>query len=356
MSINIYSTQTMMAALSLMPARPTFLRDRYFPTSDQDIFVTEEVLVEYKDDKKRLMAPVVLPRVGGIPVARDGYKTNRVTAPYVAPERPLTVDDLKKKAFGETLFSQKSPAEREAAILKQDLEDLNAMIDTREEYMAAETLFNNGYTLQQIGDTKGTKADPFDIHFYSEVSNPAIYTPSASWDAAGNDVLMDLYYIASSLKKRGLQAADVLFGADVAEVLLKNEAILNQMDNRRLDLWDIKPTELPEGVTNFGRVNAMGVMLSLLCYTEEYVADNGTSTTFIPANKIAVTAPACGRTLYGAVTQLEESTRDFATYAAKRVPHITTDAHGSIRTLAQKARPLTVPNYANCSISATVLF
>ena len=37
--INIYQTQTMIAALQLMPPRPTFLRDRYFPTSEKDIFV-----------------------------------------------------------------------------------------------------------------------------------------------------------------------------------------------------------------------------------------------------------------------------------------------------------------------------
>lgn len=47
MPINIYQTQTILAALPLMKNKPTFLRDRYFSTSDRDIFVTEDVLVEY---------------------------------------------------------------------------------------------------------------------------------------------------------------------------------------------------------------------------------------------------------------------------------------------------------------------
>ena len=51
MAIDIYQTQTMIAAMQLMPKRPTFLRDRYFETSNEDMFVTEDVLVEYKDEK-----------------------------------------------------------------------------------------------------------------------------------------------------------------------------------------------------------------------------------------------------------------------------------------------------------------
>ena len=62
MAIDLYQTQTMIAAMQLMPARPTFLRDRYFKTSSEDMFVTEDVLVEYKDEKSRKMAPFVIPK------------------------------------------------------------------------------------------------------------------------------------------------------------------------------------------------------------------------------------------------------------------------------------------------------
>lgn len=355
MSINIYQTQTMLGALALMPPRPTFLRDRYFPTTDQDIFVTEDVLVEYKDESDRKMAPVVIPRVGGIPVGREGYKTNRLTAPYVAPERPLTIDDLNKKAFGETLFSQQTPAGREAAILRQDLVDLNKLIDTREEYMAAQTMFNNGYTLKQYGNKYGKESEPFDIHFYAGESNPAVYTPQHLWNATGNDILMDLYNMARILKKRGLRATDVIIGGDVAAVMLKDDKILKLLDNRKLDLVTIAPKELPEGATFFGRLNCNGIMLDVYEYDEEFVDEDGTTKTFVPANKICVTAQGAGRTLYGAVTQMEEADREFHTYPARRVPHVTTNTHDSIRTLTQKARPLTVPNYENCFISAEVL-
>jgi len=354
--INIYQTQTMIQASELMPKRPTFLRDRYFPTTSKDIFVTEDVLVEFKDEKSRKMAPFVVPRKGGIAISRDGYKTERYTAPYIAPERSLTIDDLNRKAFGETLFSQASPASREAAILGEDIKDLGELIDTREEWMAAQTLFNNGYALKHYADKYGSgEYEEFEIHFYDGDTNTATYTPSAAWSVTSDAVMEDLYAMAKVLKKRGLKATDVIFGDDVAAVLIKNEHFAKLLDNRRLDLLTINPSELPSGVTYFGRINCLGVALDLFCYSEEYTDESGNTQTFVPAGKIALTAPGMGRTLYGAVTQMEESDRDFHTYAARRVPHVTTDVKGSVRTLTEKARPLTIPNFKDSCIVATVL-
>lgn len=356
MSINIYQTQTMLAAMQLMQKRPTFLRDRYFPTTDKDIFMTEDVLVEYKDEKSRKLAPCVVPMKGGIPVAREGYKTIRYTPANVAPERTLTIDDLNKKQFGETLFSNKAPAAREGAILGEDIKDLGELIDSREEFMAAQTLFNNGYAMKHYADKYGSGVyEEFQIQFYDGAVNPSVYTPSAKWTKESDTIITDLYQMAKMLKKRGLRAADVIFGDDVADVILNNEYIQKLMDNRRLDLVTINPVELPNGVTSYGKINCNGVVLELFCYSETYVDEAGQEQTFVPAGKIAVTAPAMGRTLYGAVTQMEESDRAFHTYPARRVPHVTTNVKDSIRTLTEKAKPLTVPNFQNSSIVATVL-
>ena len=156
-------------------------------------------------------------------------------------------------------------------------------------------------------------------------------------------------------KKRGIPATDVLFGMDVAAVLLGNASFQSLMDNRRLDLINVNPTELPTGVTSFGKLNCMGVVLDLYCYAETYVDEAGAEQTFIPEKQLVVTAPAVGRTLYGSVTQIEEFDREFHTYSAPRVPHVVTNVKDGIRTLTEKAKPLTVPNFQNSSIAATVL-
>ena len=152
----IYRTVTMIGAIQAMPTHRTFLRDRYFPCAPAtDIFPTEEVLVEYRDGNKKI-APVVAPRKGGVTVLRDGYTTQRYTPPFVAPQRTLTIDDLNKKGFGENLYSQITPQQREAQVLGQDLSELSIMIDGREEYMAAAGMIGNGFVLTQYIDEYGT--------------------------------------------------------------------------------------------------------------------------------------------------------------------------------------------------------
>lgn len=357
MSIDIYQTQTMLKALELMKDKPTFLRDRYFPTTESDIFVTEDVLIEYLDETNRKIAPCVIPLKGGIPIGREGYRTLRFKPPYVAPQRTLTIDDLNKRQFGETLFSKRAPAAREAAILKKDITDLNEMIDGREEYMAAQTLFCNGYEMKQYADSYGgDKYEEFKIQFYDGEVNPAVYLPDKTWSKSSTTISKDLYLMAKMLKQRGLKAADVLFGEEVADVIINNEYMLKLMDNRRLDLIQIDPKEYPNGVTYFGKINCNGIILSLFCYGEEYVNENGNTETFIPEGKVCVTAPAVGRTLYGAITQIEQSDRKYHTYVARKVPHLIVDEKNSVRTLTMKARPLPIPNYQNSSITATVLF
>lgn len=356
MPIDIYSTHTMVAAMQLMPPRPTFLRDRYFGTTDRNIFCTEDVLVEYRDERQRKMAPAVIPLKGGIPVQRDGYKTERITPPYIAPERPLSVDDLNRKQFGETLFSRRKPSEREAAVLAADLRDLNELIDTREEWMASQTLFENGYRMKQYADKYGEGIfEEFEIRFYDGAKNPAVFLPSRAWDSAGSWFLDDIFAMAQMLKKRGLRAADLLMGADVASVLLKNDFLLRLLDNRSLQLAKVDPKDMPNGATSLGRVNVMGIWIEFIFYTEEIVDEDGESRPLVPQGEVCLTAPAMGRTLYGAVTQMERD-EHFHTYMARRVPQVTADIHSGVRTLTQKARPLTVPNYKNSAIKAEVLF
>ena len=100
MPINLYDTYTMLEAVKLMKPRSTFLRDRYFPTGANDIFTTKSVLVDYVDETGNKLAPAVMPHVGGIPVAREGYETEELVPPKFAPERVLTVDQLETRLAG----------------------------------------------------------------------------------------------------------------------------------------------------------------------------------------------------------------------------------------------------------------
>lgn len=355
--IDIYRTQSMIAAIELMPRKATFLRDRYFKTTDLDIFTSEDVLIEYRDEKQNKLAPCVIPSKGGITVGRDGYKTERYKPPYIAPKRPLSINDLNKRQFGETLFSKKSPEQREAAILARDIQELSDMIDAREEYMAAQTLLNNGYKMRHYADEYGgEKYEEFEIRFYDEEENPAVYTPSQAWSTKNENILKDINLMTKMLTKRGLRATELLLSPDVADILINNAYIQKLLDNRRLNLIDMNPTELPNGAVSIGKINVFGKVIELLSYDIEYVDETGKTQAYLPEGTAILTSPDVGRMLYGSITQMEESDRDFHTYSARRVPHVVSNVENSIRTITEKARPLSIPNYKNSSIKGNVLF
>lgn len=355
MAINIYSTHTMLAAIKQMLPNRTFLRDRYFPTDEsKDIFPTEDVLVEYKDGNKK-MAPVVMPRKGGITIERAGYSTERYTPPLVAPQRPLTIDDLNKKGFGENLFSTKTPAQRQAEILGDDLADFDAMHSTREEFIAAQCMVHNGYVLKQYADKYGSSDyEEFEIRFYNEQNNPAVYTPAADWDAPGANIIGDLTAMIRMLTSKGLPATDLIVNPDIADIIVNNPVIQKLLDIQRINIGNIAPTLLPEGAASIGKINVQGRVIEIISYDEQYEDESGQLQYFIPNGQVILTAPAAGRALYGAVTQLEQTDGQFHTYMGKRVPKYLADSKNEVRELKVSSRPLFIPRNRNPWVTAKV--
>lgn len=352
--MNIYKTKTMLAAIKQMVPVTSFLRDRYFPTSSGDLFPTEEVLMEYKDATGRKMAPVVLPRKGSISVERTGYSTNKMVPPLVAPSRSLTIDDLNRKGFGEDLFSDRTPEDRQAEILLEDLTEFDEMHTNREEYIAAKCMFSNGYTLRQYSDKYGSgEYVEYEMKFYSEQTNPAVYTPGVKWDGAGSDKLADLFQMIRMLTTKGNAATEVLLGSDAADEFLGDAKLKELLDLNNYRIGQIDPIELPQGAARLGRINVRGHMIDLLTYDGTYEDEvTGVITPFIPAKQICVTAPGAGRGLYGAVSQIEQADGQFHTYMGRRVPRYW--AEKSAREIIVSARPLFIPKTKDPFITATV--
>ena len=357
MAFNFYDTHTLLASVQQLPPLHTFLLDRYFPTNAaSDIFATDDVLVEYKKGSKKA-APFVAPRKGGITILRDGYTMKRFTPAHIAPKRPLSIDDLKKRGFGEALYSQLTPEQRQGVIMLGDLDELRDMNARRKEAMAAEVIFTNGCIMHEYTDDLGTYEEK-EVRFYDEVSNPAIYTPDNYWsttEASGKQILADVAAMISMLTSRGLSATEVLVAPDVADVILANEWILKLLDNRNYQIGGVDPALLPTGVSKIARLNIKGRMIDFLCYEDTYTEVDGTTKAFVPQGMIAVGAPAAGRTVYGAITQVEQSDGEFHTYTGVDVPKYLSDATKNVRELILSSAPLCMPNNQNPFITARVL-
>lgn len=355
MSFNIYKTKVMLQAMELMVKRATFLRDRYFPhNASTDLFPSEEVLIEIRKGNRKI-APAVMPRKGGITMEREGYRTDRYEPPYIAPQRVLTIDILNKKGFGESLFSNITPEQRQADILRQDLMELQDLISGREEFMAASALLNNGYILKHYADSYGAgNYEEWELRFY-EGSNPSIYTPDADWDEAEAKIIEDLAAMIKLLTTRGLAAEEALVAGDVAEVMINSPRIQNLFDIKNMNFGKIEPTVLPSGAASLGKININGRMIEILTYDETYEDETtGENIPFITPGHVIVTAPACGRTLYGAVTQIE-SDESFHTYMGARVPKYISDRKTETREIKVTSRPLLIPKNETPWIVAKVI-
>lgn len=342
MPFDIYSTHTLLLTVQSMEPFHTFLRDRYFPTNDaSDLFSTDDVLIEYRDGDKKL-APFVAPRKGGVTMLRGGFNMKRYTPPRIAPRRPLTIDDLKKRGFGEALNATLTPDQREGMMIARDMDEMRRYIRRREEAMAAETLIQNGCIMRHIADDK-TKSDDMEIRFYDGEDNPALYTPSVDWNQPGAQILADGAAMVRLLSSRGLPATEMVVAPDVADTILADEKIQKLLDLRNYNVGGVDPAELPDGVVKIARLNFKGRMLDILSYEDTYEDDEGVKQ-FIPAGHVVVTAPAAGRTLYGAVTQMEQSDGRIHTYTARIVPKYLSDAEHDVRSLTLTSCPLLIPN------------
>lgn len=353
MPFNFYETHTLLMAVERLTPANSFLRDRYFPTNAaSDVFATDDVLVEYKDGSKKL-APFVAPRKGGVTILRNGYHMERYTPPFVAPKRALSYDDLSKRGFGEALYTQLTPAQRQQTLILKDADELGEFITRREELMAAETMLTNGCIMKHIADD-AAEGDEMEIRFYNGDSNPAIYTPAVKWSDPTAHIMDDLKIMIRMLTSKGLRASELVCSPDVADAIIKNEEIQKFLDNRRYELGSVEPETLAPGAAIVAKLNVGGRVISIISYDETYTDDNGDDKQYIPSGKCILTAPACGRTLYGAVTQVEQADGEFHTYAGKRVPKYLSNAEGNTRSLTISSRPLLIPNNKNPFITADV--
>lgn len=351
-TLNFFENPYLMAAVEEIVPKVTFFKDRYFPTGAGDIFKADKVLTEYRDGDRKLAA-FVAPRVGDIPMTRRGYEINSYQPAYIAPSRLLTIDELNKRGFGEALYPGLDAAQRAARLLVEDMTDMDNRITRREEWMAVETMIKNGCDMVEYIDGK-TQGDTNVVRFYNGSTSGHIYTVSKKWNEAGGDFWGDVKNMCRMLSSRGLPAADLILGTDVADYVLSDEKTQRLLDkNSGIIVGEIrqKLTQY-DGVVFMGTLNFGGFILNVFSVDETYTGDDNQTKKFFPATSAMVTAPACGHMMYGQITQMDFGSTDFATYAAKRVPKFVVDQDKDIRKLRLGCRPLAAPKNKNPYIYA----
>ncbi len=353
MSLSIYSTYYMLAAVREIPLEHTFFKDRYFPTDEaRDVFGTSKVLADYAQGSQKI-APFVVPRIGSLPVGRDGFSTYELEPANISIARPLTIDQLQNRGFGESLLSELTPEDRAKYFLMEDLGELSDMISRAEELLAVNTILDNGCTMRHLTDKDGVYED-VQAKFYDGDSNPALFTPANTWAHStksgetwtpGN-WYADICAMIKMLTGKGRPVRELVVAPDVADFLMTDGWFLAMLDNRTVNLGVISPETMTEDVYSLGTFNFKGRMLPVLVNTATYTNAANQDVAYLPAGTVIATAPACGKGLYGAVTQMEDD-EQFHTYAGKRVPQHLFTKRPPAKETQLSARPLFVPLRAN---------
>lgn len=323
-----------MAAISKIMPVNSFFRSTFFP--GMLTFVTEEVLLDFKKGKRK-MAPFVAPRVGGITMDRQGYRTDKYAAPKIAPQRAITVDDLIVRGMGENIFSQRTPADRQAELLGRDLAELDEMVARREEWVCRELLFNGKITMKGYIDYSNS-------NYIEQVLDYGFTNKTVLADKLWTDADAEIYenlkaWRLSVIQKSGKAPTVCVLGQSAADAFLGNDKIMKMVNTLNAVLMQLNPVIQSDAVTYLGRIAELG--LDLYTYNDWFLDDDGSEYPMVPVDHILLGRPNMGEFLYGAVTQMEQG--QFVTIEGSRVPKSWADEKNEQRMVRLSSRPVPKP-------------
>lgn len=342
-TLDITKSYVLQAIVEEMKPEIMFFSNRYFTTGKDDVFAKDEVLVEYKRNGERKMARFVDERGNAIPVERSGYEMSAFRPAYIAESRSLTVDELKKRGFGENLVVGSDPAKRAARLLADDFITLDERTRRRIEWMCAQVMINNAITMQEYIDVN-TPGRVKHIQFYEGAASEHTYTVQNKWNSPDANIIGDVYAMCELLSERGMVPTDLLIGPDVLDVFYQNEAICKMLDkNYAYNFGEVKERIVGPGITELGTFNFRGHMLKIICVNSKYEEEDGTTKTYFPKDAAMVTFPKCGRVSYGAVTIMPYGKVDYETISKPRVSKLVVDNKHNQRSIELYSRPIAMP-------------
>jgi hypothetical protein len=336
-----FTTRELLEALELRKPIRTFFTS-FFPKSNSH--VAEILSLEIKKGK-RVMAPFVAPRVGGKVIKRNGYKTQLLQTPKIAPERPMTIDDINKKGFGESLYSAKTPEQRANELLAKDMTELEEAIQRRKEWMAREIILTGEITVID-------EEDGVDVQVDFGFSNKETLFGEALWSVATSDPLEDLAkWRRAVIKATGYAPTVCIMASNVYQAFKPHPKVKAELNILNMSTGKIEPRVVDPSLTFLGRLTELN--LDIYSYDEWFVDDEGEEQAMLPEGKLLLLPEEVGSFEYGSVTQMENG--NFVTYEAEIVPKIMSDDKNDMKTVRLTSRPLPKPNDVDGWYVATVL-
>lgn len=348
MEINMFETRTMMDAVTRMAPVTTFLRDTFF--KNIATFPTNKVDVDFKKGNRRL-APFVHPVIGGKVLEHKGYQTNTYEPPLVAPDKITKASDLLNRLPGEHVYSPKTPEERAAERLGQDLAELDETVTRREEWMCAQTLFTG--KIPVIGEGIN---EVIDFGF----SNKETLSGTSLWSDSNSDPIAYLKAKHAEVQKNGFVNCDVcIMSQDVVAAFISHPKVKDVLDKNKMDYATIAPRQLPNGATYVGTINELG--LDIYQYNAWYLDDwtnpkQPQTLPLVPVGTLALLSTQANYSMYYAGVEVADAKTDsIEIVEGTRVPTSWVEKRPARRIVNVSAKPLSVPHEVDSWFVSKVL-
>ena len=242
--VNIYSPRYLAEVVRQTPAVHTYFRDTFF--TNVKTFATERVDIDLVKGDRR-MAAFVHPRVGGKVLKANGYQTESYKPPLINPYDVTTADQLMNRLPGEDLYSGMTPAQRAAQKLMEEYATLNDATTRREEWMAVQAIVTG--TIPIVGEGVNETID-------FGLTNKKTLTGDNKWGGTKADILGNLGDWTDAVLHGGFANVDTIIMGKTAKAKFFADANVQKMlDNRRMNLGEIAPRDLPNGVKYLGHLN-----------------------------------------------------------------------------------------------------
>lgn len=342
--LNPFTTREMLPLVERQFWAPSFIRDRYFT----NINTFSSALIDYDiRDKSNSICPASAPS-NSVPLGNKGWIMKSAEPICFAAEIQTNAEEMiSQRAIGDNCYSSRSPEERMALKIKDDLEQLDRYISAAEEKLCRDFLIYG--KLRADGKTINKTYDFWD--YMSEQEKPErILNGTAAWDATATaQPLRDLREAARRINNAsGISPTDCILGVEAFEALMAYLKTNDQeIDTRRLDLGMIKPEELKNGVEYVGRLSNLDLYVYSheLTYTS-YASGNAVERTIniFPTKAVLIGSTQARCSLnYGYVPLVNKTEDNFQFVAMPRVPYSevrTTSPKGRILTLETRVLPV----------------
>ena len=349
-TVDLYNTRTMLEMLENRKPVRTFILDTFFNRPERT-FNTEAVDIDIIKGRRRL-APFVNPKRQGKLVEKRGYISRTFKPAYVKPKMVTTIDEIFKRHPGSFIYAPNSgPAIMAAQEMGRNFAELDEMITRREEWMAVQGLLTGEIPV------KGEGVDVV-LGFHMEATHLPVLTGGDLWSAPTTATPLDDLKTWKRIvaKDSGISPSIAIFGLGAIDAFMKCEQIIGttggvkgMFDIRRINIGQIDPQLLTNGVTYYGTLTELG--LDIYTYEEWYVDDvDEVEYALIPSNKVLLGNPAarCEK-LYGAIMDLG------ATAPVPRFPKTWEENDPSERIVMLQSAPLPAPLEIDAFLCAEVL-